>query len=67
MIKKLKSTLANLLKSFFRQRLVAQRGASPATVSSYRDALRLFLVFASKRAGKPPSDQRQVLFPFSDN
>lgn len=55
MIKKLKSTLANLLKSFFRQRLVAQRGASPATVSSYRDALRLFLVFASKRAGKPPS------------
>jgi site-specific recombinase XerD len=55
MIQKMKSTLAALLESFFRHRLVAQRGASPATVVAYRDALRLFLVFASKRAGKPPS------------
>lgn len=55
MIQKLKSSLAQLLDSFFHQRLIAQRRASPATVNAYRDALRLFLVFASKRAGRPPS------------
>jgi hypothetical protein len=31
-------TLAALLESFFRRRLVEQRNASPATVESYRDA-----------------------------
>lgn len=30
-------TLAGLLESFFRRRLVDQRNASPATVESYRD------------------------------
>jgi site-specific recombinase XerD len=58
MIRKLKSTLAQLLQSFFHRRLIAQRRASPATVSAYRDALRLFLLFASKRADKPPSRLR---------
>lgn len=47
--------LAHLLESFFRQRLVAQRRASPATVAAYRDALKLLVVFASDRSGKPPS------------
>ena len=73
MIQKLKSTLAQLLQSFFRRRLVAQRKASPATVSAYRDALRLFLLFASKRAGKPPSRlcleelDRDVVLAFLDH
>lgn len=48
------SALALLLESFFRQRLAAQRRASPATISAYRDALRLLLVFASDRLGRPP-------------
>lgn len=48
------SALAGLIESFFRQRLAAQRRASPATITTYRDALRLLLVFASERLGKPP-------------
>jgi len=49
MSQKLKSTLACLLESFFRQRLMAQRRASPQTVSSYRDALQLLITFTSER------------------
>ncbi len=48
-------TLGDLLESFFRCRLVAQRRASPATIAAYRDALKLLLVFAGKRCRKPPS------------
>lgn len=49
-------TLAGLLESFFRKRLVTQRNASPATVESYRDALRLLVRFVSKQVGRPPCD-----------
>src|SRR5215831_4749609 len=48
------SALAGLIESFFRQRLAAQRRASPATIVTYRDALRLLLVFASEKLGKAP-------------
>lgn len=48
-------TLGRLLETFFSERLVAQRRASPATVATYRDALKLLLIFASKRIGLPPS------------
>lgn len=48
-------TLGALLESFFHRRLIAQRRASRATVATYRDALKLFLLFASKRCGRPPS------------
>lgn len=48
-------TLGSLLESFFRRRLVAQRRASPATIATYRDALKLLLVFAGHRCRKPPS------------
>ena len=51
-------TLATMLESFFRKRLAAQRNASAATIESYRDALRLLLVFAAERAGKQPSRLR---------
>jgi len=73
MIQCLKSTLAFLLESFFRQHLMAQRRASPATVNAYRDALRLFLLFASQRAGKSPSRlsleelDRDVVLAFLDH
>lgn len=46
-------SLGVLLESFFSQRLVQQRRASPATVMAYKDALRLFLVFAASHLGKP--------------
>ena len=48
-------SLAVLLESFFTQRLMKQRAASPHTISSYRDTFRLLLQFAQKRLGKPPS------------
>jgi site-specific recombinase XerD len=48
-------SLAVLLESFFIQRLMKQRAASPHTISSYRDTFRLLLQFAQKRLGKPPS------------
>ena len=48
-------TLGTLLESFFRQRLVEQRNASTQTVSSYRDGLRLLVIYASDRMGRQPS------------
>jgi site-specific recombinase XerD len=47
-------SLARLLESFFRDRLTGQRNASPATIASYRDALRLLVLFASGRRGHKP-------------
>lgn len=41
--------LAALLESFFREHLRRVRGASPHTIRSYRDAVRLFLVFLAGR------------------
>jgi integrase/recombinase XerD len=42
--------LAGLLESFFRRRLIEQRNVSPLTVVSYRDALRLLVLYASRQA-----------------
>ena len=44
-----------LLESFFTQRLMSQRQASPHTIASYRDTFRLLLEFAQKRLHKQPS------------
>ena len=49
------SDLAPVLQEFFTRRLVSQRGASPATISAYRDTFRLLVGFASARSGKAPS------------
>jgi site-specific recombinase XerD len=48
-------TLARIVESFFRDTLTIQRRASPRTVASYRDSLKLFLVFVSKKKNRPPS------------
>ncbi|WP_149590027.1 tyrosine-type recombinase/integrase [Tabrizicola flagellatus] len=48
------SALATTLQAFFTDRLLRQRQVSPNTVQSYRDTLRLLLVFASERLGKAP-------------
>lgn len=48
-------TLPLLLEAFFRDRLVSQRNSSRATVETYRDALKLLLVFVSTQRGCKPS------------
>jgi len=47
--------LAALLQSFFTDRLLRQRQASPHTIAGYRDCFRLLLRFAKERLGKMPS------------
>lgn len=48
-------SFAALIQQFFTEYLVAQRAVSPRTVACYRDALLLFLDFASRRLGKAPT------------
>lgn len=44
-----------LVQDFFVRRLIDQRGASPRTVESYRDAFELLFGYIEQRLGKPPS------------
>jgi site-specific recombinase XerD len=48
------ATLAPLLEAFLTDDLMAQRHASPNTVTAYRDTFRLLLMFTRDRTGKPP-------------
>ena len=43
------------MESYFRRRLTKQRNATPATLASYRDALRLLILFAAARLRKRPA------------
>ena len=47
---------AALLQTFFTDRLLQQRRASPHTVAVYRDSFRLLLRFAKSELGKEPSE-----------
>jgi len=49
-------SFAPLLESFFIQRLMKQRCASPHTIKSYRDTFHLLLVFIRNHLGKQPSE-----------
>lgn len=49
------TALAPTLQSFFTDRLITQRQASPHTITGYRDTLRLLLAFAQTRTHKTPS------------
>lgn len=49
------TTLAPLLESFFTERLLRQRRASPHTIAAYRDTFRLLLRFAQAHLAKLPS------------
>jgi integrase/recombinase XerD len=49
------TSFPSLLQSFFTDRLLRQRQASPHTIAGYRDSFRLLLQFAKKRLGKMPS------------
>lgn len=51
-------SFASLVQQFFTEYLVAQRAVSPRTVACYRDSLMLFLGFAHRRLGKPPTQMR---------
>lgn len=50
-----RDNLPRLLQSFFSQRLMAQRKASPHTIAAYRDTFRLLLQFGQRRLHKTPS------------
>jgi integrase/recombinase XerD len=66
-------TLARQLESFFHHRLIRQRNATPATITTYRDALRLLILFASERSGKKPCAlavqdlDREVILAYLDH
>ena len=49
-------SLQALIQSFFTDRLLRQRDASPHTIAGYRDSFPLLLNFAAQRLGKAPSD-----------
>lgn len=48
------ASLSPLLQSFFTDRLMTQRHASPHTIASYRDTFRLLLLFAKTQLKKLP-------------
>ena len=47
--------LAPILQSFFTDRLVIQRQASPATIAAYRDTFRLLLAWLAATTGAQPA------------
>ena len=47
------TALAPTLEAFFTERLIRQLQASPQTIASYRDTMRLLLTFIQQRTGKP--------------
>jgi site-specific recombinase XerD len=47
--------IAATLQAFFTDRLLQQRQASPQTVASYRDTMRLLLTFVHQQTGKTPA------------
>jgi site-specific recombinase XerD len=49
------SSFPSLLESFFHHRMTKQRNASQSTIASYRDALRMLIVFAAERTERRPS------------
>lgn len=49
------SALAPTLEAFFSERLMAQRRASPHTITAYRDTFCLLLGFIERAAGKAPA------------
>jgi integrase len=52
---KVPAELPPLLESFFTQRLMGQRKASPHTITAYRDTFSLLLKFAQRHLGREPS------------
>ena len=57
------SDFSQLCQSFFSKRLLAQRKASPHTISAYAQAFRLLVAYAQNRLGTPPSRSRASRCP----
>lgn len=49
------TALAPLLQAFFTDRLMTQSGASPHTISSYRDTFKLLLGYVHQQTGRLPA------------
>jgi len=49
------SLIAPTLEAFFTERLMTQKNASPHTVASYRDCLKLLLAYVQQTTGTAPS------------
>jgi integrase/recombinase XerD len=49
------TALAPLLQAFFTDRLMTQYGASPHTIASYRDTMRLLLTYVHRQTGTLPA------------
>ncbi|HUX30221.1 MAG: tyrosine-type recombinase/integrase [Pigmentiphaga sp.] len=66
-------SFASLIQQFFSEYLVEQRAVSPRTVACYRDALMLFLDFASTKLKKAPTSlklndmQPELILAFLDH
>jgi len=52
------STLGTVVYAFFTEYLADQKGLRPTSIRSYRDALRLFLLFVTADARRPISELR---------
>jgi site-specific recombinase XerD len=50
------TALAPTLEAFFTDRLMTQKGVSPKTIATYRDAFRLLLGFVHEQTAKQPSE-----------
>ena len=48
--------IAPTLQAFFTDRLITERNASPETIASYRDTMRLLLSYAHDHTGKAPHE-----------
>jgi integrase/recombinase XerD len=53
---KSESTFSALLQSYFTDRLMRQRGASPNTIANYRDTFRVLIEFADRKLKRRPTD-----------
>ena len=51
---------APLLQQFFGERLMNQQNVSPRTITAYRDAFRLFLLYMQTSVSTFPSTRRRV-------
>jgi integrase/recombinase XerD len=52
---KITSTFSELLQSYFTERLMRERGASPNTIANYRDTFRLLIGFTHRHLKKRPT------------
>ena len=47
------TAVAGTIQLFFTERLISEQGASPATITAYRDTIRLLLCHAAAQTGRP--------------